>query len=236
MKKDIKWLAIKVGKKEHLESLKAGRVFFAANKVFIEDKTDFRGDPNEGSRFVDPTKIEIYIDGKNIFHELNVPYPYEVKESFEGIEEIHIFCCSVLRDDVWKGNERKKLTNAFISEMSQFGDHFLIFDLNELVENVKIAATESGIGMISSLVKYKDIFSDFSPVEFPDDSFYNRFFIKDREKYEVQSEYRIIVDGATETLKNNCERGYILNIKPLESANVFNIDLLNSVELITKEI
>ncbi len=234
MKRETKVIAIKVGKKEHLESLKEGHVFFARNELFLNDETDFRGDPNEGYIFTDPTKIDIIVDGKSLFKDLNVPYPVEVKESFEGVEDIHIFCCSVLKSNVWTGKNNKKLTQEFINEMLKFGDHFLIFALDELIENIK-SARGNEIGMISSYVKYKDIKNDFSPVKFPNESFYNRFFIKDKEKYEKQNEYRIIIDGAYEELKSNCENGYVLDVKPLETAALYNIDLLNSIELITEE-
>ena len=233
MVKEIGILAIKIGKKEHLQKLKEGHVFFARNELFLNDETEFRGDPNEGCFFVDPTKIDIIIGGKSLFKDLKIPYPAEVKESFEGVEDIHIFCCSVLNNNVLTGEKCKTLKKEFVNEMSQFGDHFLIFDLKELIANVR-EVTGDSIGMISSYVKYKDIKNDYSTVKFPNESFYNRFFIKDMEKFEIQNEYRIIIDGANEPLKSNCENGYILDIKPLETAEMFNISLLNTVEIITE--
>ena len=223
--------AIKVGKKEHLEELKAGRVFFARNELFLNDDTDYRGDPNEGKRLIDPTKIKIIIDGKDIFQDKRIPYPVSVKEEIEGIENIHIFCCSVLIERVWKGEKNKRLTDEFIKEMSNFGDHFLFFNLRELTSHIYDAILDSKIGMDARFVRYKDIFHDFSPVEFQTNSFYNCFFIKD-EKYRIQSEYRIIIDGHEEELISNCEKGYILEIEPIQIGDIFEIDALKKVRFI----
>lgn len=221
--------AIKVGKKEHLEELKKGMVFFARNELFLNDDTDFRGDPNEGKRFIDPTKIKIIIDGKDIFQEERIPYPFSVKEEIEGIEKIHIFCCSVLTENVREGEKNKRLTDEFVKEMSNFGDHFLFFDLRELTKHIYNAVVDTKIGMDARFVRYKDIFHDFSSTEFHTNSFYNRFFIKD-EKYKVQSEYRIIINGHEEELISNCEKGYILEIDPLQIGDIYEIDALKTVE------
>ena len=39
---------VKYVKKEHLEDLKNGRIFFNAIKKYINDGTDYRGDSMEG--------------------------------------------------------------------------------------------------------------------------------------------------------------------------------------------
>ncbi|MCM1284755.1 MAG: hypothetical protein NC213_09100 [Acetobacter sp.] len=109
------------------------------------------------------------------------------------------------------------MSDDFKAEMNRFGDYVLIFDVNELLDNISEVTSENNIGCIADYVVYKEIYSDFVPVKFSTEDEYNRFFVKDA-KYKKQNEYRIIVDGKDDFLKSNREKGYLLKTKPLKSA------------------
>lgn len=58
---------MKFGKKEHLEELKNGRIFFNAVKKYRNDGTDYRGDSMEGKIPLDPLYIKILDEGGKTF-------------------------------------------------------------------------------------------------------------------------------------------------------------------------
>ena len=83
---------VKYGKKEHLEELKNGRIFFNAIKKYRNDGTEYRGDSMEGRIPIDPSTIAIYDkDGKNIFDYL--PRPDTVTQMLYNDENFLMFLC-----------------------------------------------------------------------------------------------------------------------------------------------
>ena len=78
-------LLLKFGQKCHLESLKAGNLFFNPISKFRNDGTLFRGDENEGKIPINPSTF--FIDGKCYGDIIK-----SVMASYEGDDNMFIFC------------------------------------------------------------------------------------------------------------------------------------------------
>lgn len=93
------FLIAKFGKREHLEQLLNGEIFFNNIQYYRDDGTDYRGDSLEGCISIDPTKIQLFDkNGKNIFESL--PYPTTVTESFHNDEDLLMFCAAAITEEV----------------------------------------------------------------------------------------------------------------------------------------
>ena len=235
MKNIIPYPCVKFGQRKNLEALKNGEVFFSTLKTLINDSTDYRGDPDEGASYIDPSKVDIKVDGKSLFHDLGVPFPSSVRMTHVDDEKVHIFSCCALRKEVWIGTKSLRICDEVKHEMMKFGSYALVFDINELLDNLSEVSSENNIGYIADYVVYKDKPNDYSPVTFSSDSPYNCFFVKDT-SYRFQNEYRIVIDGKTQPLKSNRKNGYLLRTKPLTSAHIFESSvLLNTAKIIIED-
>ncbi len=117
MKNIIPYPCVKFGQRKNLEALKNGEVFFSTLKTFINDSTDYRGDPDEGASYIDPSKVDIKVDGKSLFHDLGVPFPSSVRMTHVDDEKVHIFSCCALRKEVWIGTKSLRICDEVKHEM-----------------------------------------------------------------------------------------------------------------------
>lgn len=141
----INFKLAKFGKKEHLEQLQNGNIFFNSIQTYRDDGTDYRGDSMEGKIPIDPTKIKIYDqEGNDIFEK--IPRPDSVVESFEGDENLMMFCAAVIhmdfmeqvREGIWKFKEE------FKTAVQDFGDYVLILDSMDIMNHIRSARDEKG--------------------------------------------------------------------------------------------
>lgn len=230
---------VKYGKKEHLEDLKNGKIFFNAIKKYRNDGTDYRGDSMEGRIPIDPSSIMIYDkDGKNIFDYL--PRPDKVTQMLYNDENFLMFCASAITKEIMEEKEKNhwKLSEEYKKEMKQFGDYALMFWSSEFLEKI-IMAEKIHIprfGHDAGIVKYHDL-SDFS-----DMSAYrtmgvmtDRYFVKGL-KYKLQNEWRMVIGGEYEPLELNCFDGYFINSTPFQYAMLMRTDeFMEGLELVEKE-
>lgn len=226
------FLIAKFGKREHLEQLLNGEIFFNNIQYYRDDGTNFRGDSMEGRILIDPTKIQIYDkNGKDIFD--SVPYPTSFIESFLDDNDLLMFCAATITEQVLnhQGNHTYRFKKEFKKAIREFGDHALLTYTRNLIDNIRAVTDESGqkIACDSGRIIYRDLsdFSDYSQYN-TTGSPLDRYFVKSID-YKNQNEWRLIIDGEERKITPNCGKGFVLKTKPLEYATIMKTEnLLNS--------
>lgn len=219
-------LSVKFGRKEDLESLQKGQLYFNPIQKYRNDGTYFRGDANEGIVPIDQTKIHIKDGhGTDWFEDEKLPRPISVMESVQNDENTFIFCAAIISSNVLVPNDKNSffvLNDKFKKAMRPFGDYALLFNISEIHRRLSLVRAESRIpfGYISKPIIYRNltIFSKsynhlISHGE--NNSIYDRYFIKDV-RYKDQNEWRILIDGSKEPLVANCGDGYSIEIGKLD--------------------
>ena len=229
MKNDYLYL-VKFGVKEHLQQLSDGYMFFNIVQNYREDKSDYRGDSDEGKIPINPQKIELIMqNGENLFD--IVPRPDTVMHSIVGDEKTLLFCASKLDGKVFhKMNDtnRKNLCDEFKSEVRKFGDYVLLITANELIYRMQKQVDYKCTGFLRDSVEYRDLkdFSkekDFHQIYFPYKNCYDPFFIKDI-KYRWQNEWRMILQDSEARIAKPCGTGAIVNIGKLDYAFLYETE------------
>ena len=210
-------LLVKFGEKEHLERLKNGEIFFSKISNYRNDGTHFRGDRLEGKYLIDPTSVKIFDkNGTNLLEGL--PPPTEVVKGYADDDDTLMFCAAGLSTNnlIEVEKNRYKLTKAFKKSMQEFGAYALIFWSSDLCSRVsKCRKQGMDIAYETRFISYRDKSNFDEPIISNQKSNIDLYFVKDK-KYQAQNEWRMIIDGEKEPLKLNHEKGYILNIEPIE--------------------
>lgn len=226
MRNDYLYL-VKFGEKENLEQLADGYMFFNVAENYREDKSEYRGDLNEGMIPVNPQKIELIMEnGENLFD--IVPRPNTVMQSIVGDEKTLLFCASKLDEKVFcKGDDvnKKVLRKEFKDEVQKFGDYVLLITANELIYRMQKQVDQQYTGFLRGSVEYRDLkdFSDekdFHKIYFPYENSYDPFFVKDI-KYVWQNEWRMILQDNETRISKPCGTGVIVNIGKLDYAFLY---------------
>lgn len=230
------YLLIKFGEKKHLESLKQGYIYFNPIKKFRNDGTAFRGDPLEGKVPIDPNTLYFPDSaGNNIFD--SVPRPDVATLSYVGDDDLLMFCCAAITDDILENDNRSKrrvLKESFKDEMRQFGDYAICFWECELLQKLQ-SAQEENLGLIfdSRFITYHSK-SDFSHTDVYSSKrgVPSRYFVKDTQ-YKHQNEWRtILCSNNSSSLALDDTDGFLLRTTPFQFAEIFKSDvLLNSLSV-----
>lgn len=228
------FLIAKFGKREHLEQLLNGEIFFNNIQYYRDDGTDFRGDSMEGRVPIDPTKIQIYDkNGRDIFE--SVPYPTSVIESFFDDNDLLMFCAATITEQVldYKGNHTYHFKEEFKKAIREFGDYALLTNTSDLLDHIRAVTDESGqkIACDSGRIIYRDLsdFSDYSQYN-TTGSPLDRYFVKSID-YKNQNEWRLIIDGEEREITPNCGKGFVLKTKPLERATIMKTEEFLNAEI-----
>lgn len=228
MEENILYLA-KFGTKEHLQQLADGHMFFNVVEKYREDKSNYRGDKNEGKIPVNSANLEIRTqDGINLFN--GIPRPSNVMLSYEEDEKVLLFCAAKLDEKVFykvNSNERK-LCKEFKKTISNFGEYVLLLTENELIYKMRKRVDHLSSGFLRDSVKYRnsDDFScekNFREIYYPYGNEYDGFFVKDN-KFLWQNEWRMILQDEKHTISTICGNGVIVDIGKLEYAHLFKTD------------
>ena len=233
------YLMAKYGKKEHLEELKNGKIFFNAIKKYRNDGTDYRGDYMEGKIPIDPSTIAIYDkSGKNMFDYL--PRPNTVTQMLYNDDNFLMFCASAITKEIMEEKEKNHwiLLEEYKKEMKQFGDYALIFWSSEFLEKIKLAKKIHipQFGYDAGIVKYRDL-SDFSNMSAyrTTGSITDRYFVKGMQ-YKLQNEWRMVIGGEYEPLELNCFAGYFINSTPFQYAMLMKTEeFMEGINLVERE-
>lgn len=231
------YYVLKFSKKEYLEKIKIGELYFKESKYFKYIEENNVGDSREGKIRVDPASIPQSNDIMNKIarktEELNF---YQKKD-----EKTPIFCCSIIDKDIINkiDDTHFDFKSEFIQEMEKWGNDFILINLGELLEKVDSACKLNKIYFYGDKVKYDrmDRILTFHQLylEFavnPILAFYHK-----NENYKWQNEFRITLYTNGKNLISDHTDNYILKIKNLENAVIYHFeDLYNiGLELIPKD-
>lgn len=213
----------KFGKKEHLEQLLNGEIFFNSIQHYRDDGTDYRGDPLEGGIPMDPSKVQIFDENGRVF-----PPPTSVINIFRYDTNLMMFCAATLTEEVVELYDNKKyyFTDQFKNAVRPFGDYVLLTYTEELISRIGLVVDDTGqkIALDSGRIIYRDLndFSDYSQY-YTTGSVLDRYFVKSID-YKAQNEWRLIINGEERDLVPNCGKGFLLKTKPLSSAKIMKTD------------
>lgn len=226
-------LMIKFGRKEDLEQLKEGTIYFSKLQTHRDDTTAFRGDFTEGKIAIDPDTLSIQDSaGGNIFNSL--PRPDNVYLSNANDGDLLVFCCSIITDNILEENldGTKTFSKGFRNEMVKFGDYAMCFWEYEIQNKLVSAAKEnSNLFYEYGAITYCDK-SDFSSPSNCNThkSMLSQYFTKDI-AYKFQNEWRVIIDGKCSPLELNRPKGFVLETSPFEKAAIYKSkDLVKTFE------
>lgn len=216
-------ILMKVGKREHLESLRDGNIYFSPLSRFRGDGTLFRGDQMEGKVKVDTSK-GFWINGVDLSH-----YIEKVDMSYMRSGDILVFCAAILDDSNMQvvGNNLISIKQEFLNEMRKFGRYAVIFELDQFKNCVSEKAAEAqfyyGYGAVSYVDKDKhdDITHYFQKTQnvLGTDAIY---FLKDH-TYSEQHEWRFFLDCVPRESKNS-DGTYVLKIAGLQVSDIIDLD------------
>lgn len=213
----------KVGKREHLELLKKGKVHFTPLSHFREDGTAFRGDELEGT----------YLCQKLIIGGIELPSSgAKITLSHADSDDVLIFCASMLDSRNYQrvSDCVCNLTDSFMEEMRKFGQFAVVFDCVQFIDSIQKA------------LKGKQCNSAWGPVEYCNKSDHIRmskckkdvearlsdaaiYFIKD-EIYQNQNEWRFSIDwlNPSSVLKRNEDGSLDLQIEPIQMSDIIDLN------------
>jgi uncharacterized protein YlzI (FlbEa/FlbD family) len=229
-KTDFKKYILKFSKKEYLESLKNGYVYFKEIQHFRNVETEGQADSRESKiriRSLDGFKI---VENETIalLRKMHIP---EMNFSRKDMTKTPIFS-SVLIDEMIieriNGNEII-LKRSFIEEMKKWDATIMIIDLEEFLDKINKRCKQLGIFCASSKVVYeqeKDIFDGADIQEVLSHDLFRQIFYK-RSEFANQNEFRITVLNEKNDLIPTNQDHYILKIDLLENCAILE---LSSIE------
>lgn len=216
-----------MSKREYLEDIINGRIYFSHAEYFRKIENDNSKDSREGKVAIDTSyPVDLNEEVLNIIHLLN---PEELNMSNISSAKTPIFCCSLLESHMLnpKGDSTYDLSYEYLQEMSCWGSSVLVFSLDEFCQKIYQKCTSIGIFPRLDKVKYdqdnKLSFSDFKKMMITNK--YEPFFHKTK-RFINQNEFRVVLDGSN--LVSNSDH-YILEIGRLESAQIFDLKSLSDL-------
>lgn len=218
----------KVGKREHLELLKDGIVHFTPLSYFRGDGTTFRGDLLEGTYVMD-TSRGFFINGVDIS---KLGEGFKATMTHADSDDVLVFCASMLEQKNFEKHSSNSIgfEEDFFNEMRKFGQHAIILDHLQFIENIKAALCDVQCNSAWRRVVYCDKSDHIRMRECikgledqHSDSII--YFIKD-ESYQLQNEWRFIIDyiNPSSVLKKNKDGSLDLKIRPVPASNVFDLN------------
>lgn len=217
-----------MSKREYLEDINNGRIYFNHADYFRDIETDNSKDSKEGKVAIDTSSpIADNHDIINLMLSLN---PEEVNMSYISSAKTPIFCCSLLESHMLVQSETSTydLSNDYIKEISHWGNSVLVFSLDEFCSKIYKKCKSMGINPYMNKVQYdqeekKLSYSDFKSMMIQNK--YEPFFHKSK-RYIHQNEFRIVLDLNVQISDSN---HFILEIERLESAQIFELKSLNDL-------
>lgn len=238
-------LLIKVSNNiEHLKELANGKIYLKESGYFRNLENDYQGDKFDGKRPINlkdkNCKIVIGADddpSKMVF------YGDEIKDfclGFPGDDKVPMFCASLVSDSILtkiNGTEVFTLTDEFINEVKQFGEHFIIFDYSYFITEIQKYAKENSISFRCNKIEYGDIMNKYSFEDsryygFASKDIYSPFFFK-RDSYRFQNEWRLILYGK-ELIKQGQDY-YSFQIPKMKNYHVGTWDSIQQFQIIDDE-
>ena len=242
---DFPDLLIKVsGKQEYIEDLCGGKVFMNESGYFRKLDDNYRGDRLDGKAPINLTLTGtpelVFFDLKNPENRVEIPADAirSFTTGFSGDDKIPLFCCSQLDETILRKvtDTEWAFCEEFISEMEKFGEYYLIFFKNELLNGLVPYADGLGAGYGEGKVSYQDI-SQAYDINRISDGTKNLFqpFLKKDISYKWQNEWRVFFarkDGTP--IIGNDEHHHIATIPPLSFYKMGSIAELRELTIEVK--
>lgn len=223
-------MLLKVSKKEYLEAIVQGRIYFNRADFFRGIEKDTSNDSREGKIRVDPTTLRN--SNNTLASLLSIMSPEELNISFRSSRYVPIFCCSVVERGmlVPRGGGEFDLSKAYIREMRKWGNSVLVFSQDEFCTKVYEKCIEQKIIPLMKKITYdqdEHIYSFSEYTELMNRDPLDAFFHKTME-YKNQHEFRVVLVENTNP-KNLAP--FILNIERLRDAMIFDLERLDDLGL-----
>ena len=226
----IEGALLKIGKKEHLEELIKGNVYFKEANYFRGYEIDKSKDSREGKIRINPNDTAFPEDSMlKLISELNIE---ELNISHARSGKTPIFCCSVVDENILKkvSEDEYRLSDEFIKEMTLWGKTLVIISMKEFCDNINKACSKLGIMplMVRVLYNQEDNYPNNNDLlEIIRSNKYLAFFHKTKD-YKLQNEFRIVI--ASNTLIDEKSDHYILKIDKLKNAKIFELEDLSDLQ------
>lgn len=218
-------ILFKFGKKEHLESLKKGWVYFNPVARYRKDGSDFRGDHDEGFVPIDPSSVQI--NGKYFGDIIG-----KVRKSFVGDESTLMFCTSILNKEILtQEGSCFILSDEFKETIQRFGSHVLIINRHDFIDKLQKARNKHKpkFAFRAENIKYRDLndflSDDYHTSYFTANTNLDPFFVKS-DIYKKQNEWRMIIGSETEeSLSLNVDGSFQIYIGELNHSIIFETQI-----------
>jgi len=222
-------ILIKVSKREYLEDIIQGKLYFNNAEYFRDIETDSSKDSREGKVRIDTSKLN---DNDPIFDFNSIFSPEELNLSVKSSQKTPIFCCSVLERNMLipKGKGEFDLSKAYLKEMEKWGNCVLVFSLHEFCSKVYNKCFDQNIIPLMKKITYDQEENSLSYSEFVELMKFNKYdvFFHKTNAYKNQHEFRVVLGGANVAKDKG---NYILNIGKLELATIFELESLGNLGL-----
>ena len=216
---------------KYLEALQSGCLYFNPISKYREDFDKHNGDENEGGTPINP-QFPISYAG------ITLP-PFHSAMEFIDDHGVFLFCVSVISKKIlrYDNDGTFELKKEFIDKMSKFGDYCFLFSKDELIS--KVIQTQSNyvpkFGYDSGRIIYRDINNfddnDYKNAYFSTGRVSDRYFVKSKEKYELENEWRLMIFGSEQALIPNSVDGYSLNIGAFNYGYILECSKLSTFKL-----
>lgn len=220
----------KFGKKDNLEDLKSGNLYFSPVDKYRNDGTYFRGDRNEGCVPLDPSSV--HVNGQYISN-----YLASATMVYESEKGLYMFCAASLTESIYMPYDGKpNLKSDFKKAIRPFGDYVFVVNRTELVKRICEAKDKhpEKLGVMWDNITYRDLNSysiELRELYNRSGTKLDRFFVKSNE-YEHQNEWRIIIYGLETALLPNNNEAFSINVGAFENCLIFQSDeFLDTLEV-----
>lgn len=230
---------IKFSKREYLEQIKDGKIYFKEAKFFKNIEENHVGDTREGKIRVNPKTIP---NSNNIILQI-MKQTEEVNLSYRKEEKTPIFCCSIIDERITSKIDDRHFDfkKEFIEEMKKWGNSFILINLGEFLYKLSIACKRNKIDFFPDKVKYDQDERVLSYNEallelykFPILAFFHK-----TKNYKWQNEFRIALysNDKKRQIISEDQDSYTFDIDPLNDAVIYEFDdLFNiGIKLIEKD-
>lgn len=219
--KEIYIMMIKVfSKKEYRDDFISGHMYLNESGYFNKLDDNYRGDKYDSQ--IMERNATIFINGIE-FH------PDVMTQGFVGDDKIPILCMTILNENALiKTDDNKfKIKQCIIDELSKFGEYALLFYYGELSTNLNNFAKDKGWAVDQDVVTYVDMAQNKDYLNLYYHDKFKKYFVKDI-SYKNQNEARIILASKSknkfEPLISNKEHHIEFNIAPLHTYIEFKIN------------
>ncbi len=221
---------IKFSKKEYLEQLKQGKIYFKESKFFKNIEENHIGDSREGKIKVNPNTIP---KSEDIIYQI-MRKTEELNFFKKKDDKTPIFCCSIIDDKIINIIDERHydFRKEFIGEMKKWGNCFILINLDEFLYKLNEACKKQEIYYYANKVEYdqRERILTYQQAQleltfFSFLSFYHK--IKD---YKWQNEFRITLLSKNKNKQIILENkdSIIIDIGPLKDAVIYEFyDLYN---------